>query len=357
MIFFNHLYNIGTILVVTIFNLIILFKKTKKTQKMKTTKEQEIPMEMKSEKNYNKSILVGLTALLLCLGVFFAFDKSNSIKTIDLQKSQIEKVTAEKSSLQTDFDASLVRLDSMHSVTVELGQKLDTKTDEIEKSKVEIRSLLNKKNMTESELAKTKVLIKGLNSKIGDMENTIAKLTDDNKVLGEKNQALTSDKENLTKELGSTIVAKQELEQKVDVASTLNASNISITPLNIKKSGKEKESISAKKVDKMLVKFDLCNRIIKNGSTDLYVLVIGPDGKPVSSGNNFSGVFKTREEGDKFFTAKFPVALETSKSKSVTFSFVPESNFVQGDYKIEIYQNGFLIGHGLSSLKKGGLFS
>jgi peptidoglycan hydrolase CwlO-like protein len=325
---------------------------------MKTIQTNEIPMEIKAEKKHNMSVYVAMSLILLCLGIIFAYDKSNSIKTIDNQKLQIEKVTAQKSDLQSSFDASLVKIESMKATATEMSVQLDDKNAEIEKTKTEIRSILNKKHVTESELVKAKTMIAGLNNKIGDMEKTIAKLTEDNKVLGEQNSALTTDKENLTKDLSATVAVKQELEQKVDVASTLNASNISIVPLNIKKSGKEKSTATAKKVDKMMVKFDLSNRIIKSGSTDLYVLVIGPDGKPVSSGNNFSGVFKTREDGDKFFTAKFPVALETAKSKSVSFSFVPETeNFVQGNYKIEIYQNGFLIGQGMSSLKKGGLFS
>jgi hypothetical protein len=325
---------------------------------MKTIQSNENPIEIKASKKLNKSIYVALSLIFLCLVSIFAYDKSNSINTIDNQKLQIEKVTSQKSELQTSFDASLVKIESMKNAATELSTQLNDKNAEIEKTKTEIRTILNKKHVTESELAKAKTMIAGLNNKIGDMEKTIAKLTDDNKVLGEQNMTLTTDKENLTKELGTTVAVKQELEQKVDVASTLNASNISIVPLNIKKSGKEISTFSAKKVDKMLIKFDLSNRIITSGSTELYVLVIGPDGKPVSSGNNFSGVFKTREEGDKFFTAKFPVALETAKSKSVSFSFVPETEtFVQGDYKIEIYQNGFLIGQGLSSLKKGGLFS
>lgn len=324
---------------------------------MKTIHAKEIPMELNAEKKHNISIYVAMSLIVVCLGIIFAYDKTNSMKTIDIQKNQIDKITADKSELQSNFDAALVKIETMKTESAGLKQNLDEKNAEIEKSKSEIRSIINKKNITESELNRARLLVKGLNDKVGEMEQTIARLTEDNKLLEEKNTALTADKENLTKELNNTVAVKQDLEKKVDVASTLNVSNISITPLNIKKNGKEKQSTVVKKVDKMLVKFDLCNRIIKTGSTDLYVLVIGPDGKPLSSGNNFSGVFKTREEGDKFFTAKFPVALETAKSKSVAFSFVPETDFVQGDYKIEIYQNGFLIGQGTSSLKKGGLFS
>jgi hypothetical protein len=51
------------------------------------------------------------------------------------------------------------------------------------------------------------------------------------------------------------------------------------------------------------------------------------------------------------------VDLETAKTKNVEFAFAPASHFQQGNYKIQIYQNGFLIGEKTRELKKGGLFS
>jgi hypothetical protein len=91
--------------------------------------------------------------------------------------------------------------------------------------------------------------------------------------------------------------------------------------------------------------------------TDVYVCVTGPDGKPISVEKLGSGTFTTREDGDKAFTAKVPVDLETAKQKNVEFAFVPGQNFQQGNYTIQIYQNGFKIGEGTRMLKKGGLFS
>ena len=84
---------------------------------------------------------------------------------------------------------------------------------------------------------------------------------------------------------------------------------------------------------------------------------IGPDGKPLSVQSLNSGTFTTREEGDKAFTAKLPVEIETATKKNVQFAFTPGDNFQQGNYTVQIYQNGFLIGEGARELKKGGLFS
>lgn len=83
-------------------------------------------------------------------------------------------------------------------------------------------------------------MIASLNSKISTMEQEIAKLTEDNRLLGEEKVALIADKDKLTQDLTTTNGIKLELEKKVDVASTLNASNIVITPVNVKRNGKEK---------------------------------------------------------------------------------------------------------------------
>jgi len=301
------------------------------------------------------AIIGGLAVVLVALGGYTIYDKSNNTKTIQQQETKIAAVTDEKSNVQASFDASLARLDSMATVTTSLQSQLADKSSEIAKDKEEIRKILNNKNATAKELARAKTLIAGLNEKITGMEAEVARLTTENQTLTQDKVALTADKEKLTQDLTTTTTAKVELEKKVDVASTLNASNIVITPYNVKKNGREKVSSTAKRVDKLVVSFDVANRIIQTGSTDVYVVVVGPDGKPLAT--DAAGMFTTRDEGDKSYTAKLPVDLETAKTKNVAFTFAPGTNFQTGSYKIQIYQNGFLIGEGVRELKKGGLFS
>ena len=57
----------------------------------------------------------------------------------------------------------------------------------------------------------------------------------------------------------------------------------------------------------------------------------------------------------KNFTAKIPVNYEQGTRKPVQFP-ISQQGFETGNYKIEIYHNGFKIGEGIRSLKKGGLF-
>ena len=310
--------------------------------------------QAKKGNNYKNAAIGVLAAGLIAVSGYAIYSKNDTTKTIQQQETTIAKVSDEKSDVQANFDASLARLDSMQSLNTGLEGKLTAKNNEIAKVKTEIRSILNKKNATASELSRAKTLIASLNDKITSMEADIAQLKQDNQLLTNDNVVLKQDKETLTKDLTATKEVKQALEKKVDIASTLNASNIVITPINVKSNGKEKVSTTAKRVDKFVVSFDVDNRIIQSGSTDVYVVVLGPDGKAI---NTSAETFTTREEIAMPFTAKMPVDLETAKKKNVEFAFLPGTNFVQGAYTVQIYQNGFLIGQGTRELKKGGLFS
>lgn len=309
-----------------------------------------------------KNLFIGLLiAGIIILAGFFVFDHNKSGEAIQQDQTDIAKVTTEKSNIQSNFDASLARLDSMQTVNTAMDSKLTASNTEISKMKGEIRSILNKKNATASELSKARDLISQLNGKITDMETQIAMLTQQNDSLKQNIVVLTSEKETISHNLDSTIVIKQALDKKVDIASTLNADNINITPIKVRHNGKEKVSTVAKRVDKLMVSFDVNNRIIEPGTADVYVVVIGPDGKPVAStvatSDSTGNTFTTRDEGSKTYTAKLPVDLQTSQTKNVQFAFAPGSHFQQGNYKIQIYQNGFLIGEKTRELKKGGLFS
>ena len=314
--------------------------------------------------NNSKNIIIGALAVaLLGTGGYLLYDKSETTGTIQKQETQLVQLTDEKSDIQQSFDESLSRLDSMTGLNISLQEKLSVSNSEIAKAKQEIRSILNKKNASTAELARAKQLIAKLNGTISTMQADIARLTTENETLGQEKVALTAerdvlttDKQKLTQDLEITTFAKVDLEKKVDVASTLNASNIVITPVQIRGNGKEKVSEKANRVDKIVISFDVANRIAQSGNTDVYVVVTGPDGQPVSTSANAAGTFTTREEGDKPFTAKVPVAIETAKKKSVEFALTQPKNFKQGNYRIQIYQNGFLIGDGTKQLRKAGLF-
>jgi peptidoglycan hydrolase CwlO-like protein len=314
------------------------------------------PQSQPPKKDY-KNLVIGLLAAgFLGTWGYLLWNNNKQEQVQTAQQTQISKVTDEKGQLQKNFDDALVRLDSLTGTNNKQTAQLNDANGQIGKLKGQIRGLLNKQHLTEAEKKKAEDLIKELNDKVSNMEQQIAQLTQDNQQLTTEKTQLTADKEKLTNDLTTTTTAKQDLEKKVDVASTLNASNISITPMHEKSDGKDKETTTARKVNKLVIGFDVSNRIAQTAQTDVYVCITGPDGKAISVPALGSGNFPTREDGDKIYTAKVPVDFEAGKSKSVQFAWKQNSTFQKGNYKIEIYHNGFKIGEGTRELKKGGIF-
>lgn len=305
----------------------------------------------------NKNIIIGvLAACLLGSWGYLLWDKNKAGEKITDLQTQNTSLTSKNTDIQRDFDNALARLDSVTGANNNLsGQNADLQAKynkDIEAKKAEIRKILNDKNATASQLAKAKIMIAELNNTITNLEADVARLTGENQELTAANTTLKLEKTDLETNLATTKTEKEGLEKTVDVASTFSASNIQVTPVDEKKSGKEKSTTKAKRVDKLVVSFDVENRIAKSGPADMYLIVTAPDGKVITEGAN---VLNTRTDGDKNFTAKIPVDYEQGTRKSVQFP-IQQNDFTTGNYKIEIYHNGFKIGEGVRSLKKGGLF-
>jgi len=313
-----------------------------------TPTPQSQPVKNKNTKN----IVIGLLAAVL-LGTwgYLLYDKNKAEKTINDQQASITKVTDEKGELQNNFNAALARLDSITGDNNNMQGEKSILQKEIDVKKAEIRKILNDKNASQAQLAKAKSMIADLNSKISGLEEEVTRLTGENQELNTSNTSLKQEKADLETNLTTRTIEKEELEKTVDVASTFSASNIQVVPVDERKNGKEKTISTSKKVDKLVVSFDVENRVAKSGPADMYLIVTAPDGKIVSG----SGVLNTRTDGDKNFTAKIPVDYVQGQRKPVQFP-IRQDDFQTGNYKIEIYHNGFKIGEGVRSLKKGGLF-
>jgi len=302
----------------------------------------------------SKNIVIGLLAVaLLGSWAYFLMKINRSDKEILSKTEEGVHYMSQRDSLESLYKFTLDKYDSVTVANNDLSGKLTGKQSEISRLKGEINSILKKKNATSSELARAKTLIEELNSQIETLQAENARLTGENQVLTTEKAQLIVEKDTLTANLTTTQAEKKVLEETVDVGSTFSASNISMTPIK-QKGDKEKETTTAKRVDKLVISFDVENRITKSGPADMYIIVTAPDGKVMSEATG--GTFTTREEGDKNFTSKLTVPYEQGKRQNVQLPLT-QDKFQVGDYKIQVYHNGFKIGEGVTTLKKGGLFS
>lgn len=182
----------------------------------------------------------------------------------------------------------------------------------------------------------------------------IEKLQGENVQLTEKNRVVTQERDVVTKNYDSAKTVIKQKEDIIDVGSTLHASNFDMIGL---KGSKEKVTYKAKQIDKLRVSFDVDqNRITPTGAKDIYICITAPNGSPVAVEALGSGKFVTRDGVEKLFTKKTTINYVQGESQHLNVEWEQNSPFQSGTYRIEIYNNGFKIGEGTRTFKKGGLF-
>ncbi|GAA4329452.1 hypothetical protein [Flaviaesturariibacter amylovorans] len=306
--------------------------------------------------NNVKNIVIGvLAAGLLGTWAYFLKTKNESDTKIATTQTQANQAMSTRDSVQILYNDALTRLDTLTGNNNNLEGQISQSQGEIAKLRSEIDRIVKNRNASQSELRRARGLIATLNGKIANLEAEVARLNGENQELASNNEQLTQERSVLQANLQTTTSEKEELAKTVDVASTFSASNIAIKPIDERRNGKEKETTTARRVNKLVISFDVENRVARSGPADLYVIVTNPDGQVINDPNLGSGTLTTRTEGDRPFTFKSSIDYEQGTRKPVSVPLRQE-NFKTGDYKIEVYQNGFKIAEGIRSLKKGGIF-
>jgi chaperonin cofactor prefoldin len=305
----------------------------------------------------NKGIILFLVLALVGSWAYFLYNKKEHQDTVTLMETKIQFVDSSRGAIQEAYDLVSAKADSLTLNNSQLQGALAERGNEIQQLKSKISAIIKNKQASDADLSLARQMILELNGKVEGLFAEIEKLKGENKQLTVANEQLnteksqlTNDKQNLEQNLTAT---KKELDEKVDIASTLHASNIGIAALNVKNNGAAKATTSAKRADLIRISFTLDpNKISASGTKDIYVCITGPDGKSISEGASFN----TRDEGNRSYTSKVSVNYEQGKASQVSFDWKQAATFEMGNYKIEIYNNGFKIGEGITSLKKGGLF-
>jgi len=323
-----------------------------------STPEQAPPPE---KKNWRNLLTGGLLVALLGTWGYIIYDKNQTKETIQQKDTQITTSNNERDELRKELDDATMRYDMIKTSSADMAHSKDsviTQRDrDISEKRAKIQQLLTKVNATKEELAQAKTLIASLNDDIVGYKTTIEKLEGEKIVLTKEKEAVTQERDAARKETEDAKNVIKEKEDVIDVGSTLHASNFSIVGINEKRSGKEKTTSTAKRVDKLRISFDLDeNRITQSGVKSIYICITDPKGNPVTVEALGSGTFKTRDGQDKFFTQKVDANYTQGQRQTISIDWKQNSSFETGDYKIEVYNNGFKIGEGVRSFKKGGLF-
>ncbi len=292
----------------------------------------------------SSKITIGVLVLVIIGSwIYFSSSKMDIITTYD---NKIAVIDSAKAKIQAEFIEVSAKADSLTNQNTSLQGDLLDKSNQIQKLKSNISTILRKQNATDVELAEAKTLIADLNGKVTNLFADLSKAQAENKDLSAKNEVLNTTNTTLNTNLTAT---QKERERLQDIGSTLHASTFSIQALRIKDDGTEKITSSTKRANTIRLSFQIDrNKITPTGSQELFVCIAGPDGKAF----NETGKIDTREDGAKAYSNKLSVQYEQNKDLPVSYD-IKNITFTEGEYLVEIYHNGFKIGEGKTKLTKG----
>ena len=320
------------------------------------------PQTQQPPNKWRNYLTAGLVIALLGTWAYIIWDKSKTKETIQQKDLVITNTSSQRDELQKELEEATMRYDMIKTSSADMVHSKDSiisKRDrDIAGKRNKIQQLLSKVGATQQELAEAKTLIASLNGDIEGYKTKVETLRGEKIVLIQEKNYVTQQRDKVQKDFDSATLVIKQKEEVIDVATTLHASNFSISGITEKSNGKEKETTVAKRVDKLRITFDLDeNRVAQSGTKNIYICITAPDGKPIAVEALGSGKFSTREGQEKFYTQKIDVNYTQGQRQTLSIDWKQNSTFVTGDYKIEVYNNGFKIGEGVRSLKKGGLFS
>ncbi|HUS03072.1 MAG TPA: hypothetical protein VMY77_15145 [Chitinophagaceae bacterium] len=317
------------------------------------TEPQQKPTPKKND--YRTILTGGLLVALLGTWGYIIWDKNKTNQKTQQLTTQISTSDSAKNELQTELNDATMRLDMLKTTNARADSLIKTKDKDIEDLKAKIQTIINNKTATAAQLAEARTLITQLKNNINTYTAEIEKLQGEKIKLTEEKRVVTEERDVASKNFDSAKTVIKTKEDVIDVGSTLHAFNFNIVGLH-ERGSKEKETTTARRVDKMRITFDLENRIAQSGSKDVFVCITAPNGTPVAVEALGSGKFVTREGVEKLFTKKVQINYNQGEKQTVTVEWKQNSDFQTGNYKIEVYHNGFKIGEGTRNFKKGGLF-
>lgn len=305
-------------------------------------------------------------AALLGLCVYLGVSKYNTGKELDLTTTELAQQNQALAELDTKYNEAVAQLEQQKGINVELDAKINQQLQELETSKNQVAGLIREKKeykngMAALERQKNEFLVQ-----IDDLKRQVGILTESNSALTVEKQQLSSSLTETQGKLQEESTAKAalvsektalegeraQLSKKVDIASAIKVKNIEVKAVAVKKSGKEKNKSRAKNIDKLNICFMTeANEVVPAGEETFYLRVVDPTGAPLAIESLGSGVAQSKRDEAEFRYTTSANCNYSNGETQVCGAWQPGQDFVKGQYKVEIYNKGYLVGTGAFKLK------
>ena len=319
------------------------------SQEQNQTDQQNTPQNFNSQppKKNNTIMYWVVIGVLLVACIYLFFAKRQVVQENIVMEEQRDEAVQSRDTLQVDYNAALARLDMLVGKNSQLDSLVNNKESEIVRLKSQIQNILSNSRSTANDFARAKELIAQLNTKVKSYEERIAELESENSRLSNYSQLMQEERD-------ETVAKNISLAQKVRLGALLHASNIRMSPIDLRKSGrKEKQTEKASRVDIFRISFDIDeNRIAEAGDKDLFLRIIDPKGNLFNNKDHGSGASTTYDGQTLNYSTKKQIFLKEGEPvKNVVVDWQKDKDYAAGNYTIEIYYEGYKIGSGNVQLK------
>lgn len=308
------------------------------------------------------AIAVAVIIGLLGLNGYQWYRNSQLASSNKVQESEMMELRKIQEELDQDYQTALESLEEMRGDNAQLNALIDTQKGELKSQKDKINNLI----WTKKELDKARLEIKNLNS-------TVAQYLADIQELQAKNKELTADNQQLTLRVEEEIKAKEQVIQdrnmlseekdklsktnnvlgtKVDMANAIKINYMEVKGYELRKDNKLKERSRAKDIDVLRVCFlTETNMVTPSGNKTFHIRIINPQGETISYEDSGSGVLTNKLDNSQIrFTTSGNITYNNEDTNACIDWSLPEK-LMKGEYKVEMYNNGFPVGKGQFKLK------
>lgn len=287
-----------------------------------------------------KSISVG--GIIAIVVVFIALAGTTVFYMLSWQKSQqnIEEMTQlfeiEKEEMENEYSGFAVQYDEMkvHISNDSLIRQLDKEKQRTQQLLEELRQT---KATNAAEITRLKKELTTVRAVMRTYVMQIDSLDQINKQLTKENTRVKQQYQEQTEVVQQLTVDKEKAEEKVALASQLDAAAITVTPHN--KRGKDEYKV--KNVTQFVVNFTIVKNItVKTGEKIVYLRITKPDGEPLVK--DASNTFKYENVNLEYSAKKY---IEyTGEQQEVTMYWDVEEYLSAGTYNAYLFVDGVMIG-------------
>jgi len=284
-----------------------------------------------------------ITLILLLLGgVVYLFKQNKQVtqilNTCDTSKSNLAN---EREKMIHSLDSISDQLKLVYTSNGKLSEEIKAKLDEISALKGKINSM----RVNLDSLSSYKREIESVRKVTIHYLRTIDSLNTSNKRLADKNNELSSKVEEQLKVDVEKTKQLEDLSVKVEKASVMKASGITVTGIN----SKSKLVTKAKRVVKIKTAFTIVeNSVIDAGQKVVYLRIIREDGACLSADEK--NTFKYDNQSI-MYTEKTEVDYQ-NKDLDATIYYNATDDVTPGTYTVQLFCDGKTIGQSQVSFSK-----